>query len=86
MPTLSDAMVFLPYTPRADADARGYDDWLREVDNPFFNAVPGIVHYSNWKVVGLAKTAAFSHFDFMYGCAAAMLAGSRWRRQSWPQG
>ena len=66
MPALSDVMVFLPYTPRADADARGYDDWLRQVDNPFFNAVPGIVHYSNWKVAGAAKAFAFSHFDFMY--------------------
>lgn len=60
----SPIMVLLPYTPRPDADARGYDDWLREVDNPFFNAVPGIVHYSNWKVSG--PVAGFSHFDFMF--------------------
>jgi hypothetical protein len=61
-----DIMVLLPYTPRADAAARGYDDWLRSVDNPFFNAVRGIAHYSNWKVDRvLWGTVGFTHFDYM---------------------
>lgn len=76
MRPFSDIMVFLPYTPRADAEARGYDEWLRRVDNPFFNSIPGIAHYSNWKVTGGAPDsnwkvtggapAGFTHFDFMY--------------------
>lgn len=62
----SASMVILPYTPRADSDARGYHDWLRDVDNPFFNSVEGILHYTNWKVVRAVKGAtSFSHFDFM---------------------
>jgi len=71
-------MVFLPYTPRADSDARGYDQWLREVDAPFFNSVPGILHYSNWKVSSPAP-GAFTHFDFMYLDSA--LADGVWTNQ-----
>lgn len=58
-------MLFLPYSPRGDADARGYDDWLRQVDNPFFNTRPGIRHYSNWKVIDGAAAHGFTHFDFL---------------------
>lgn len=62
----SAVMVLLPYTPRADSEARGYHDWLRKVDNPFFNSVPGILHYSNWLVDKAVRGAVgFSHFDFM---------------------
>ena len=63
---MSNAMVFLVYTPRADSAGRGYEDFLRGVDNPFFNAQPGIQHYSNWKLLeGAARNPGFSHFDFM---------------------
>jgi len=61
----TDLMVFLPYTPRADSAARGYHKWLRDIDNPFFNSVPGILHYSNWEVTS-PPTGHFTHFDFMY--------------------
>lgn len=62
----SDDMVLLPYTPRADSEARGYEEWLRNVDNPFFNNVPGIQHYSNWKVSEtLWGEFGFTHFDYM---------------------
>lgn len=71
----TDLMVFLPYTPRSDSDARGYDQWLRDVDNPFFNAVPGILHYSNWRV-NAPTPGQMSHFDFMYLDPA--LADSVW--------
>lgn len=56
-------MLFLPYTPRDDAASRGYEEWLRTIDNPFFNSRPGIRHYSNWKVAG--GLASFTHFDFL---------------------
>ena len=79
MRPLSDIMVFLPYTPRADAEAQGYDEWLRRVDNPFFNSIPGIAHYSNWKVTGGAP-AGFTHFDFMYLDPA--LAGQVWTNET----
>lgn len=62
----SDTMLLLTYTPRSDADARDYDGWLREVDNPFFNNVPGIVEYTNWKVTAdKVGRVPFSHFDTM---------------------
>ncbi len=63
----SQAMLLLTYTPRADSDDRGYDEWLREVDNPFFNSIPGITHYSNWKIVETrVGSLPFTHFDFMH--------------------
>lgn len=63
----TDTMFFLPYTPRADSNDRGYEEWLRAVDNPFFNGVDGIEHYSNWKVASVLKgNIDFTHFDFMF--------------------
>jgi hypothetical protein len=60
-------LVLLVYTPREDSNARGYEDWLREIDNPFFNSVPGIRHYTNWRVASAADCAfPYTHFDFMY--------------------
>lgn len=60
-------MFFLPYIPRDDSDARGYDKWIRDVDNPFFNSVDGIELYINWKVGRVLKGALdFTHVDFMY--------------------
>jgi hypothetical protein len=63
----SKLMCVLQYTPRADAASRGYDDWLRSVDNPFFNSVPGIALYENWKVhTPLLGTPDYTYFDLMY--------------------
>lgn len=60
-----DFMVLLTYTPRANSVARGYEDWLRRVDNPFFNATDGVQHYSNWKIAGGAHPQMGTHFDFL---------------------
>ena len=63
----SQVMCLLTYTPRADAADRGYDDWLRSVDNPFFNGVPGIARYENWKVhANILNELPFTYFDLMY--------------------
>lgn len=58
-------MGFLTYSPGKIAGPE-YEEWLRAVDNPFFNSRPGIAEYSNWKVVGsTAKDLPFTHFDFL---------------------
>ena len=63
----SQTMFVLTYTPRADAAAHGYEDWLRAVDNPFFNAQPRIVRYENWKVHSNKNgVASFQYLDLMY--------------------
>jgi len=63
----TETMFFLPYVPRSDSDARGYDGWIREIDNPFFNGVDGISLYANWKVKNVLKGELdFTHVDFMY--------------------
>ncbi len=63
----SEAMFLLPYHVRDDADARGYDDWLRSTDNPFFNAQPEIVHYTNWKIARrLGLQGGYTHLDLMF--------------------
>jgi len=63
----SQSMLLLTYTPRADAASRGYDDWLRTVDNPFFNSQPGILRYTNWKIVDRrAGEIPFDYFDTMF--------------------
>lgn len=59
-------ILFLTYTPRSDSEERGYGPWLRKVDNPFFNSVPGIAHYTNWKVVkGGSEANPWTYFDFL---------------------
>ena len=60
-------VYFLAYTPREDSNSRGYENWLREVDNPFFNSIPAIVHYTNWKITSPTDCAfPFAYFDLMY--------------------
>lgn len=58
-------MIFITYRIRDGADTDGYDDWLRSIDNPFFNAIPGIKCYTNWKVYGSSMALPFTHFDFL---------------------
>ena len=58
-------MIFLTYRIRDGAVADGYHDWLRSIDNPFFNAIPGIKCYTNWKVHGSLSALPFTHFDFL---------------------
>jgi hypothetical protein len=60
-------MCLLQYTPRADAADRDYENWLRTIDNPFFNAIPGITLYENWKVhAPILGKPDYSYFDLMY--------------------
>ena len=71
MATSFDTMVFLSYTLPADALPRGYEPWLREVDNPFFNAVPGMGRYENWRnVTQDPADLPFEHFDFLHPATA----------------
>lgn len=67
-----DAMVFIPYTT-GPSSAPAYEDWLRRVDNPFFNTRPGIAEYANWKVVESTGPLPFTHFDFLGLTGAAAL-------------
>ena len=61
----SPAILLLTYTPRNDVDLKDYEVWLKKVDNPFFNNVIGIYHYSNWKVISSENKLSFTYFDFM---------------------
>lgn len=64
----SEWCVILNYVPRADAAALGYDEYLREVDNPFFNSdeVPEIITSSNWRrTQDVLGTEWWSDFDLM---------------------
>ena len=59
-------MLLITYALREGSEARGYDDWLRRVDNPFFNAQPGVFHYTNWKLGGGPNPfAPRTHVDFL---------------------
>lgn len=57
-------MVFIAYSVPSDAEDRGYSDWLRRIDNPFFNAVQGMGHYANWRLTGPAPFP-WDYFDYM---------------------
>lgn len=56
-------MILLLYNTAADPAA--YEPWLRAVDNPFFNAIPGIKRYENWKITSGGEGLPFSHFDYL---------------------
>ena len=60
------AVIFIAYTVPGDAEARGYSPWLVEVDNPFFNAIPGTRHYANWRLARMERGAApvWDYVDF----------------------
>lgn len=59
-------VIFIVYCLPADAEGRGYADWLRRVDMPFFNAIPGVHHYANWRVSEVLRGAPpiWDWFDF----------------------
>ncbi len=82
MPTTPDftAMILLSYTLRAGTDTAAYETWLVDVDNPFFNGVPGIARYTNWKITGSGSPVAFTHFDTM-GLDSVAAAADVWQRQ-----
>jgi hypothetical protein len=59
-------MILITYSIRAEAVASEYEDWVRRVDCPFFNAAPGIAQYVNWKVAGGRNVfAPHPYFDFL---------------------
>ena len=59
-------VIFIAYTVGADAEPRGYSDWLVAVDNPFFNTIPGTRCYANWRVgqVLAGGPLDWDYFDF----------------------
>lgn len=66
-PSVSDfaAALVLTYSPRDRAEEDGYADWVRRVDNPFFNAVPGIVRYTNWRIIEGGGNVPYGYFDIL---------------------
>ncbi len=69
------AVLFIVYTPGKEAVAKGYEPWLVSVDNPFFNAIPGVHHYANWKLDRTLHGTPpdYGYFDFQGLAAAADL-------------
>lgn len=61
------AVILIVYTVPPEALAKGYEPWLACEDNPFFNSIPGIRHYANWKIAGIERGDApvWTHFDFL---------------------
>ena len=57
-------ILFFGLHTREDSNARGYEAWLQEIDNPFFNDIPGIRHYTNWKTTSAADCAFLLSFRF----------------------
>jgi hypothetical protein len=59
-------VIFIAYTVAPEAQSNGYSDWLRRVDMPFFNAIPGVQHYANWRLgeVLTDPPPAWDWFDF----------------------
>ncbi len=60
-----ETALILTYSPREGAAAAGYEEWLRRVDNPFFNSVPGIVRYTNWKIIERTGDIPYGYFDVL---------------------
>lgn len=61
----SSQMIVLTYVIRGGSDKRGYNPWLRQIDNPFFNSVPSIDRYENWKLVS-NEGVTWTHFDLLH--------------------
>ena len=62
---LTDDLVFLMYSVRPGIDIPAYEQWLVDVDCPFFNSVDTIHYYANWKVTAGFYNLPFAMFDFM---------------------
>jgi hypothetical protein len=68
-PQRTSYCLFLPYSPREHARDEGYDEYLREIDNPFFNsdAVPEVVSDANWMAVEhVIGDEGWTDFDLMF--------------------
>ena len=44
---LTDDLVFLMYSVRPGIDIPGYEQWLKDIDCPFFNRFDTIHYYAN---------------------------------------
>ena len=62
---LTDDLVFLMYSIRPGIDIPGYEQWLKDIDCPFFNRFDTIHYYANWKIIDGFYNVPFSMFDFM---------------------
>lgn len=59
-------MLLLTYMPRRGIDLARYHEWLRSVDNPFFNRRPAVKRYENWRVAApKVGQENFTHFDLL---------------------
>lgn len=61
----SNQLIVLTYVIREDAERRGYHSWLRQIDTPFFNSVPVVGLYENWKVAQPQDGLSWTHFDLL---------------------
>ncbi len=68
-----DWMVFDTYRPRPGATEAGYEQWMREVDCPLINSIPGMASYSCWRIdrtqgvlapFARGQSEPFTHFGF----------------------
>lgn len=58
--------LLLTYTPRRGTILEDYHQWLREVDNPFFNSRPTVHKYVNYRISGPVQgNENFTHFDIL---------------------
>lgn len=59
-------VVFIAYAVGPTAEDNGYSEWLRKVDMPFFNGIPGTLHYANWRLRSLevGEPTVWDYFDF----------------------
>lgn len=61
------SLLILTYDIRAGADRAVYEQWLRDVDCPFFNRQPQVDRYENWKVTRHAVgDLGFPYFDLIW--------------------
>ncbi|MFD9666301.1 hypothetical protein ACFWAY_32575 [Rhodococcus sp. NPDC059968] len=64
--TAKRLMLLATYNISKDRTEEDYDKFCREVDTPFYNSIPGVVRYSNWKVVEEnLGSVGFKYIDFI---------------------
>jgi hypothetical protein len=60
-------LLLLGYDVREGVDRGEYEQWLRDVDCPFWNARPGVARYENWKVAEeKVGKLGFPYFDLIW--------------------
>lgn len=62
----SQTMLLLTHAPPLSRRS-DYEDWLREVANPFVTGIPEVVHFSNWRVLeAKLGSVPYTHFDYLF--------------------